>query len=97
MERSNKMSCCGSKRRQAVASAFAASGATPAAVPSPSIAHGPAASGVWFVYDGVAGLIVTGQATGQRYRFGERGARVAVDARDAALLDTTPKVRRVSP
>jgi hypothetical protein len=52
---------------------------------------------VSFVYDGVAGVIVTGHATGRRYRFGERGARLVVDARDARFLDATPKLRRVSP
>jgi hypothetical protein len=52
---------------------------------------------VLFVYDGVAGLIVTGHETGRRYRFGERGARLVIDPRDAPFLDTTPKLRRVSP
>jgi hypothetical protein len=49
-----------------------------------------------FVYDGVAGLIVTGRATGRRYRFAKRGARLVVDPGDAALLEMTPKLRRVS-
>jgi hypothetical protein len=52
---------------------------------------------VEFIYDGAAGVIVTGHATGRRYRFGERGARLVVDARDARFLDVTPKLRRVSP
>jgi hypothetical protein len=50
-----------------------------------------------FVYDGVAALNITGPATGRRYRFGERGARVTVDPRDAPMLEATPKLRRISP
>lgn len=90
------MSCCGSKRQQVVASAFATSGTVAAAAASPSVFHGPGPPGVTFVYDGVAGLIVIGPATGRRYRFGERGARLTVDPKDTPLLEMTPKLRRVS-
>lgn len=91
------MSCCGSKRQQVVASAFATSGTNASAAPSPSVSHGPGPAGVLFIYDGVAGLIVTGRVTGRRYRFGERGARINVDPRDAPSLEMTPKLRRVLP
>ena len=90
------MSCCGSKRQQLVASAYAASGTAVAAAPSPSVSHGPGPTGVTFVYDGVTGLIVTGRATGRRYRFAERGARLIVDPHDAPLLEMIPKLRRIS-
>lgn len=90
------MSCCGNRRRQVAASAFASTGTTSVAAPSPSVAHGPGGTGVLFIYDGVAGLIATGHATGRRYRFAERGARLVVDARDAPYLDRTPKLRRAN-
>jgi hypothetical protein len=86
------MSCCGSKRRQIVTGTVAPLGEV---AESPALPHA-ATTGVLFVYDGVAGLIVTGRATGRRYRFGERGARVRVDARDAPSLALTPKLRRLS-
>jgi hypothetical protein len=88
------MSCCGSKRQQVVSNASALSATS--AVATPSISHGPGSVGALFVYDGVAGLIITGRATGRRYRFGERGARLSVDVRDAPALATIPKLRRVS-
>ncbi|SFU51118.1 hypothetical protein [Pseudoduganella namucuonensis] len=61
--------------------------------PSP----GPGAAGVPFVYDGQATLIVTGSATGRRYRFAGRGDRVAVDPRDAPGLMAMEKLRRLAP
>jgi hypothetical protein len=88
------MSCCGSKRQQVAASASAASGAASAAAPSLNAARGPGPLGVTFVYDGVAGLIVSGRVTGRRYRFTERGARLVVDPLDAPHFDGTPKLRR---
>lgn len=88
------MSCCGSKRQQAVASAFGSAGTASTAVPNPNAARGPGPIGVTFVYDGVAGLIVSGPMTGRRYRFAERGARLVVDALDAPHFDGMPKLRR---
>jgi hypothetical protein len=88
------MSCCGSRRQQVVSHAFT----TPAKVaPAASGAHHPGPAGVHFVYDGVAAVVVTGRATGRRYRFGERGARVLVDLRDAPSLGMIPQLRRISP
>jgi hypothetical protein len=60
----NSMSCCGSKRRQVFASAFAASG--------------------------------TAAAARRSYHIGQRGTSLSVDARDAPMLEMTPKLRRVS-
>jgi hypothetical protein len=48
---------------------------------------------VAFVYDGVAALVVTGSATGRRYRFAARGARLMVDPQDAPAMRRTPKLR----
>jgi hypothetical protein len=48
-----------------------------------------------FEYVGTTGLTVFGGATRARYRFAVHGARVAVDARDAASLDAVRVVRRV--
>jgi hypothetical protein len=56
----------------------------------------PGPASAVFVYDGAAPLTVIGHATGRRYQFGERGARVAVDPRDADALARTPRVRRVA-
>ena len=67
------MSCCGGKR----------------ALLRQSAAGSPAASGlprVVLEYVGTAGRIEIGPATGVKYRFGWRGVRVSVDARDAAIF-----------
>jgi hypothetical protein len=88
------MSCCGSRRQQVVSHAFT----TPAkAAPAASVAHRPSPAGVHFVYDGLAGVVVTGLATGRRYRFGERGDRLLVDVRDAPSLAMIPQLRRIAP
>lgn len=58
---------------------------------------GPGPAGVPFVYDGLATLIVTGSATGRRYRFAGRGDRVALDPRDAPGLMTMEKLRCLAP
>jgi hypothetical protein len=39
-------------------------------------------------------MTVIGPATGSRYRFGQPGAKVVVDARDAAALSAVPNLRR---
>ena len=91
------MSCCGSKRQHVVTRALPpAPGRAAAAAPTPNPPNGPAPASTVFVYDGAAALTVIGHATGRRYRFGERGARVAVDPRDAESIAGTPKLRRVA-
>jgi hypothetical protein len=88
------MSCCGSKRQQVVAAALPTAGIASAAASSGNVARAPGPPGVMFVYDGVAGLVVSGRVTGRRYRFTERGARLVVDPLDAPHVDGTPKLRR---
>ncbi|GEM_PF-2199182 len=87
------MSCCGSKRRAAGAVANAAPSAVPVA--GPRAPAGPGVLAVAFVYDGLAALSVVGGVSGRRYLFAARGARVAVDERDAATLDAHPLLRRL--
>ena len=53
-----------------------------------------AASTIAFEYVGGTGLTVFGGATRTRYRFLGPGARLAVDARDAASLDAVPVLKR---
>lgn len=89
--------CCGSKRQQVVTSAFTTSGSAATAAPSPSVSSRPVPVGMVFVYDGIAALSVIGAATGRRYRFDTRGARLTVDPRDVPMLAMTPKLRRLSP
>lgn len=63
-------------------------------------AHAPRAVAmptIRYEYIGTTGLTVFGGATRTRYRFAYPGAQVAVDARDGALLDGVPKLKRVSP
>jgi hypothetical protein len=98
------MGCCGSKRQQMVQKIYgsqgysasaqegmrAAQGAVEAPAGAPHFATPP---GVAFVYDGVAALVVTGSATGRRYRFAARGARLMVDPQDAPAMRRTPKLR----
>jgi hypothetical protein len=53
------------------------------------------ASTIAFEYVGATGVTVFGGVTRSRYRFAQSGARVAVDARDVASLETVPVLRRV--
>ncbi|CAN7392044.1 hypothetical protein LJR289_002342 [Pseudoduganella sp. LjRoot289] len=66
--------------------------ATPATA-SPAQMQRAAPTGVPFIYDGLPELVVTGSATGRRYRFAARGARLMVDALDAPSMRKTPKLR----
>ncbi|KQW93247.1 hypothetical protein ASC94_11320 [Massilia sp. Root418] len=95
------MGCCGSKRQQMVqkiygaqsgAHGFAHGTAPPAEAPAGGT-HFATPPGVPFVYDGTRELVVTGGATGRRYRFAVRGARLLVDPLDAPTMRQTPKLR----
>ena len=46
-----------------------------------------------FEYVGATALTVIGPITNKRYRFVGRGARVAVDGRDAPSLGAVPNLR----
>ena len=50
---------------------------------------------VWFEYTGPTALTALGPITNHRYRFTVPGARVAVDARDAASITGVPHLKRV--
>jgi hypothetical protein len=52
-------------------------------------------AGVAFEYVGATALTVFGPLTGVRYRFAHPGARINVDARDAAALAAVPNLRQV--
>jgi hypothetical protein len=49
-----------------------------------------------FEYTGATGLSLRGPITGRGYRFNGPGARVDVDARDAAWIGGVPNLRRVA-
>lgn len=86
------MSCCGKKR----ANLAARSSPRPERfVRGPMPAAQPAGEAV-IEYVGATSLIVRGPASGRVYRFFSRGARLAVDARDAASLLAVPHLRRAS-
>lgn len=88
------MGCCGSKRMMLGA---ALQGAGP---PIPAPMGGAASMGsaptrrMVFIYRGSVPLVVTGRVSGRRYVFPQAGARVAVDARDAPLLERLPLLAR---
>ena len=88
------MSCCGSKRQQAVNNAHVTSGAV--AAPAQDSYRRPVPDGEIFIYDGAARLMITGKVSGRRYQFARRGDRVLIDARDVDALAATPKLRRIS-
>lgn len=56
-----------------------------------------AAEPVLFEYTGATAMTVIGPMTRRVYRFPLRGARVAVDRRDAPHMAATPNLRRVIP
>jgi hypothetical protein len=62
--------------------------------PAPAAApHFATPPGMPLVSDGVPELVVTGSATGRRYRFAARGARLLVDPLDAPAMRQTPRLR----
>jgi hypothetical protein len=89
------MSCCGSKRQQVEARRdFGPVRTSAAPEPGP---RGPApGNGVLFAFYGVGELVVIGSASGRRYHFDQRGSRLPVDPRDAAVLEGHPRLRRIS-
>jgi len=79
------MSCCGKQRHQFF-------GTVPAPPPADAGRRQPA---VRFEYVGTTGLTVQGPVTGAQYRFGNPGAQVLVDARDALSVAAVPQLRRI--
>jgi hypothetical protein len=84
------MTCCGRNRPDRRASE-AQRRATGAAV----VDGAPVTGGVFFSYLGATGLTVVGPATGRTYQFFGRGARAAVDRRDAPSVAAVPHLVRV--
>jgi hypothetical protein len=84
------MPCCGNRRGNAAS----------VSIPSPERRPGPVAAApsarpaVTFEYTGKTALAVVGPITRVTYRFPAPGARVPVDARDAAAVGAVPHVRR---
>lgn len=66
---------------------------TVAAVSSPD---GPSTSRAYFQYTGKTAMTVIGGVTGEKYRFPNSGATVAVDARDRRSISAVPGLRRVA-
>ena len=86
------MACCGSRR---LAAGNLSSGAVTAAPRTP-ITEGRRSGVAYFQYVGQTGIIVTGPATGNRYRFETYGAVVSVALGDRASLATVPQLRQVA-
>ena len=82
------MGCCGQSRRQVGSIGTArrpGNGSPPARRFS-----------VVFEYLGDTAMTVVGPASGRRYRFERRGARVVVDPRDRPGLARVPRLREVT-
>lgn len=88
------MACCGSSRHQVVRKDFGAGGVSSPMEPA---ARGALpGSGVVFAYYGASALVLIGSVSGRRYRFVERGARLAVDPRAAPTFEANTRLRRLS-
>ncbi len=86
------MACCGKMRSQF----RAAAPRRPLSVGRTTVASPPDARPLaYFEYFGPTGLTAIGPVTGRRYRFEGRGARVAIDQRDASGMLAVPNLRRV--
>ncbi|MDL2355989.1 MAG: hypothetical protein QFF03_12100 [Pseudomonadota bacterium] len=89
------MSCCGNHRQQLTRREAATPGG--AAPPEPAARPLAPGNGVLFAYYGANELVLNGAVSGRRYRFAERGARLAIDPRDAPALAAHPRLRRITP
>ena len=81
------MTCCGQKR------ALEARSIEPGRAPRALIATSSAPT--LFEYVGASTLRVVGPITGAHYWFARPGARLHVDARDAASFAAVPNVKRL--
>ena len=87
------MACCGSKRLSAAGSGSYGSVSRGRPTPAPEIRR----SGVaYFQYTGQGGIVVTGPATGNRYRFDMNGSIVAVALADRAAVAAVSRLRQVA-
>ncbi len=83
------MPCCGQNRARI--SIPIASTNSHAAHPEPAIRR-PV---VLFEYTGRTAMAVIGAVSGLRYSFGNPGAQIAIDPRDATSLSAVPNLRRI--
>ena len=92
------MACCGQKRSQITTQAMQATQVrrhtSPVRQPSvrPQVVARQAVS---FQYVGASVLTTTGAISGRFYRFGQPGAVLEVDSRDASSLATIPNLRKL--
>ncbi len=84
------MPCCGNQR-----SRMAAPPVSRISSEAPRVSRPEHRFVAWFEYTGQTALTVTGPVTRKQYRFGESGARLAVDLRDRPSLLAVPKLREV--
>ncbi len=84
------MACCGGNRPDR-----RVSDARRKVADAPIADHNPVTGPVFFGYVGITGLTVVGRATGRTYQFFGRGARAAVDRRDAPSVAAVPHLVRV--
>ena len=86
------MACCGGRRLSAGAGQ-SGSNVTAHLAPQSEVRR----SGVaYFQYVGQGGIVVTGPATGNRYRFETNGAIVAVALADRAAVAGVSRLRQVA-
>lgn len=81
------MSCCGNDKTP---SAKRAEPPVKVSAFAPRFGRGA----ILIEYAGPRGLMVRGPCTGKLYRFAGRGARIAVDRRDALRLLVVPNLQR---
>ena len=86
------MGCCGGKRL----SAGAGSGGSVSSARATSVPEMRRSSVAYFQYSGQGGIVVTGPATGNRYRFETNGAIVAVALADRAAVAGVSRLRQVA-
>ena len=87
------MSCCGQKRQSL--RGMDSSQRIPGPPRIEARTPRPQQPGIiYFEYVGKTGLTVTGPITGNRYRFPEPGAKIAVDSNDAPSLAVVPNLRQ---
>ena len=89
------MGCCNEKRARWGKGMQPFSAAVPSDKSGALTSELPLMRTVAFEYVGETGLSVLGPVTRRHYRFGNAGARVAVDLRDVPYLSGVPTLRRL--
>jgi hypothetical protein len=89
------MGCCGKNRERYVTRVQRGTGEPEQQGDGVRRLRAKAPVTVVFQYVGRTGLTVRGPFSGKRYRFDFHGARVAIDARDAASMAAVPNLEKV--